>query len=172
MKKTFPSKIGYLEKLKMHFITVSDEQLSDFADENTKSIYNQRFHVTVNNKVKWQGGTVSLGNGEAYITLSKQRMKTLDVHLGDSVIIELEKDFSKYGFVVPEEFEEALRQDDLARKRFEALRMGMQRSIIYVVLQLKSSDKRIEKSLFFLENLKKSPEGKTTMRHILGKDLP
>jgi uncharacterized protein YdeI (YjbR/CyaY-like superfamily) len=84
----------------------------------------------------------------------------------------LEKDTSEYGFIVPEEFEEVLRQDDHASAVFLALPKGTRRAIIYLVLQIKSSDKRIEKSIFFLDNLKKAPVGKLTMRHILGKDLP
>ncbi|HIP32236.1 MAG TPA: hypothetical protein EYG86_05705, partial [Crocinitomicaceae bacterium] len=75
----------------------------------------------------------------------------------------------KYGFDVPEEFEELLRQDDIARERFESLSMGKRRSIIYLILQVKSSQKRIEKSIFLLENLKRAPVGKETMRHVLGK---
>jgi hypothetical protein len=50
--------------------------------------------------------------------------------------------------------------------------MGFQRNIIYMIIQYKTSEKRIEKSLFFLENLKKSIEEETTMRNILGKELP
>lgn len=49
---------------------------------------------------------------------------------------------------------------------------GKRRAIIYLVIQLKSSEKRIDKSLFFIENLKRAPIGKETMRHALGKDLP
>lgn len=172
MQKTFTSKIDHLPKLKMHHITVEDTILEEFATEADASIYNQRFIVTVNGKVTWRGGTVSLGNNSAYIAFSKARMKELDVHLGDTVEVSLEKDTSKYGFDVPEEFEEVLRQDPEAKRRFEALRMGIQRAVIYIVLQLKSSEKRIEKSFFLMDNLKRSPEGATTMRHILGKDLP
>ena len=172
MQKTFDSKIDYLPKLKLHHVTVSNKILKEFAGEEAKSIYNQRFIITINNEITWRGETVSLGNNTAYITLSKERMKSLGAHLGDTVQITLELDKSKYGFDVPEEFEELLRQDDQANALFHALRMGLQRAIIYRVIQYKSSDKRLEKSLFFLENLKKSPKGETTMRHIIGKDLP
>ena len=99
-------------------------------------------------------------------------MKELNVHAGDTVEVNLIKDNSKYGFEVPEEFEEVLRQDPEAKQQFEVLRLGLQRAIIYLVIQYKTSEKRIEKSLFFIENLKKSQNGETTMRHILGKDLP
>ncbi|MDX2360275.1 MAG: YdeI/OmpD-associated family protein [Crocinitomicaceae bacterium] len=172
MQKTFSSKIGYLPKLKLHHLTVSDDTLKIFAEEGDKSIYNQRFIIAVSSSITWRGGTVSLGNNSAYITFSKERMKQLDVHLDDTITFTLEKDTSKYGFEVPIEFEEVLRQDPHAKQRFERIRMGLQRAVIYQIIQYKSEAKRIEKSIFFLENLKISPEGETTMRHILGKDLP
>ena len=83
----------------------------------------------------------------------------------------MEKDNSEFGFDIPEEFEVVLEQDNHARERFQRLSKGRQRAVIYIVLQLKSSDKRIEKSTFLLENLKKALAGNVTMRHILGKDL-
>ena len=157
----------------MHHVTVTDEILKSFwTKDDTGSLYNQRFHITLNDKITWQGGSVSLGNNTAYIALSKARMKELDVHLNDEVSVELKRDFSKYGFEVPEEFTEVLEQDHEGSERFNSLRMGFQRAIIYLVIQIKSSDKKIEKSIFFLENLKRAPKGEETMRHILGKDLP
>ncbi len=171
MSKTFTSKIEHLDKLRMSYISVSDEILEEFMEEGDKLLYNQRFNVTINDQVTWQGGTVSLGNNSAYITFSKARMKKIGVDLGDTVTVRLEKNRSEYGFNVPEEFEEVLKQDSLANERFNALSKGTRRAVIYIVLQLKSSQKRIEKSIFLLENLKRSPE-KPTMRNILGKDLP
>lgn len=172
MAITFTSKIGHLSKLKMHYVIVTDAILEQFLEESDKSLYNQRFHVTVNNVVKWQGGTVSLGNNAGYINLSGKRMKELDVSLDDVVNVTLEKDHSEYGFNAPEEFEEVLRQDDEGNRRFMSLTKGKRRAIIYLIVQIKSSEKRIDKSIFFIENLKRAPLGEETMRHALGKDLP
>ncbi len=172
MTQTFTSVINHLDKLNMHYITVTEEILQSFADEETKSVFNQRFNVTVNGAVSWKGGSVSLGDRTAYITLSAARMKKLGVKDGDKVEVCLEKDNSEFGFDIPVEFTEVLNQDDEARMLFNELRKSFQRYIIYLVIQYKTSDKRIEKSLFYLENLKRSPRGETTMRHILGKDLP
>ncbi|XOV68775.1 MAG: YdeI/OmpD-associated family protein [Fluviicola sp.] len=170
METTFDSSIEYLEKLKLHYISVPEVILKKHHTENDSgSVYNQRFEITVNDEVTWKAGSVSLGNQTAYITVSKARMKQLSVDRGDSVSITLKKDTSKYGMDVPEEFEELLRQDEYAKKRFESLSMGLQRAVIYVVAQLKSSQKRIDKSVFLMENLKKAPVGKETMRDILGK---
>lgn len=173
MEHCFKSRIDHLNKLRLNYITVDAEVLEKFQEkDDSNSVYNQRFVVTMNKSVTWRGGTVSLGNNQAYITLSKARMQKLKVDLGDFVDVCLVKDHSEYGFDVPEEFEEILRQDQEARQRFESLSMGKRRAVIYVVLQIKSSDKRIEKSLFLLENLKRAPAGQETMRHMLGKDLP
>lgn len=172
MPITFTSKIEHLDKLRMSYISVSDEILAQFMEEGDKLLYNQRFDVTVNDHVSWQGGTVSLGNNSAYITFSKDRMKKVGVGLGDTVTVHLEKNRSEYGFDVPEEFEEVLKQDPIANERFSTLSKGIRRAVIYLVIQVKSSQKRIEKSIFLLENLKRAPKEKITMRHILGKDLP
>ncbi len=172
MPITFTSKIEHLDKLRMSYISVTDEVLEQFMEEGDKLLYNQRFDITVNDQVKWQGGTVSLGNNAAYITFSKGRMKQIGVELGDTVSVHLEKNRSEYGFDFPEEFEEVLKQDPVANERFNALTKGTRRSVIYLVIQVKSSQKRIEKSIFLLENLKRAPKEKVTMRHILGKDLP
>ena len=172
MVAPFTSKIDYLEKLKLHHLTVSEEILLQYQEEGDDGLtFNQRFIITVNGTVQWRAGSVSLGNRLAYITLSKARMKELEVDLGDTVTVALEKDRSKYGMEIPEEFEEVLLQDDYAKQRFESLTMGLQRAVIYIVAQLKSSQKRIDKSIFLLENLKKAPIGNETMRHILGKEI-
>lgn len=172
MENSFESKIEYLEKLKLHYVSVSEEILQQHqAKEDTGSVFNQRFQITINNAISWKAGSVSLGNRMAYITISQARMKQLQVDQGDTVLVHLLKDNSKYGMDVPEEFEEFLRQDDYAKERFESLSMGLQRAVIYVVAQLKSSQKRIDKSMFLMENLKKAPIGKETMRHILGKEI-
>lgn len=156
----------------MYCFILTEDQLRLFADEDTKTVFNQRFLITVNDSVSWRGGSVSLGEGRAYITLSGARMKKLGIREGDQIRVTLEKDHSEFGFDVPPEFTEVLKQDPEAQRRFNALTKGFQRYIIYAILQYKTSGKRIEKSIFLLENLKKSPEGSTTMRHILGKDLP
>lgn len=170
MNVQFTCPIDLHEKLKLHFLEVEEAVLRQLADEKTKSIYNQRVDITVNETISWKGGTVALGNGNAYITISAARMKKLGVTEGDKVRVELRRDESEYGFDVPIEFEEVLRQDHEANARFQQLNKGFQRYIIYMVMQYKTVDKRIEKSVFYLENLKKAPAQELNMRHILGKE--
>lgn len=113
----------------------------------------------------------SLGNDTAHITVSTERLKQLKVDLLDTLNVELGHDFSEYGFDDPIEFKEVLNQDTDGKKRFDSVTLGKRRATIHLVIQVKSSDKRIEKSIAILENLKRAPIGKETMRHILGKDL-
>lgn len=168
----FTSKIHYNPKLRQHFFVIEKAVLENFHTPDDESLFSKRFEVTVNNKVNWRGGSMVLGEGRSYISISKSRMKELDVVLDDEITIELKKDNSEFGMDVPPEFQEVLAQDNVAKARFSDLTMGTQRATIYLVNKLKTSEKRIEKSIFLLENLKKAPKNNVTMRHILGKDLP
>lgn len=168
----FNSKIHYNPKLRQHFFVIPKAVLEEFHSEEDDSLYSKRFEITANNKVNWRGGSIVLGNESSYITITKARMKELGVDLDDEISIELGRDTSEFGMEVPVEFSEVLNQDIEANARFNSLTKGTQRAVIYLVNQLKSSDKRIEKSVFLLENLKKGPKDSITMRHILGKDLP
>lgn len=89
-----------------------------------------------------------------FITLSKKLRDGLGLKIGDLVTVELEKDESKYGMPMPEEFAEVLRQDPDGDKLFHALTGGMQRSLIYMIAAAKNIDKRIHLALITLEHLK------------------
>lgn len=172
MKIEFESGVFYLDKLKLHYIIVTEEILRKCANKESKNIFNQRFTVRINGKIEWHAGTVALGKQQAYITLSKARMKQLNVELGDTIHVELTKDHHEHGFPIPIEFQEVLNQDTEGKRRFDLLQPGFKRHIIYLITNYKTEKTRIEKSIFYLENLKKSIEGNTTMRNIYGKDLP
>lgn len=165
------SEVSFLEKLKLHIISIPFEVLQTSLSKKTCS-FNERVVIKVNDEIEWQAGTMPLGDGMVYVTISKERMKKIGILLGDSVTIQLRPDNSEFGLPIPKEFTIALELDPEAQQRFDTLKKGMQRNIIYQVNQYKTEQTRIDKSLFFLENLKRSENGKTTMRNILGKDLP
>lgn len=167
---TVQSEIFYLTKLKLHYLEVPSSILTDLNHGQETGKFNQRVIINVNDVVEWQAGIVALGEGKGYITLSKARMKTLDKHLGDTLTFTLTKDTSAYGHEFPLELEEVLQQDPEAKQRFDALSPGKQRTIIYYILQVKNSDKRIERSLLFMHNLKRCPIGMETMRLLFGKE--
>lgn len=129
-----------------------------------------RWICNLENKLSFQCGLVSLTEGNAYITLNKSRMNKLKVKKGDEVSVSLSKDLSKYGMDLSPELEELFDQDKEASFRFDELKPGMQRYIIFYVSQVKNTDLRIERALLLINNLKKIPKGKETFRAILGKE--
>lgn len=167
---TLKSEIYYHDKLRLHYLEIPSDILVRLNDGNEKGKFNQRVLIYMNESVNWQAGIVALGEGKGYITISKERMKMLGVHLGDTLKFSLSKDNSEYGHEFPLELQEVLKQDSEAKYRWEKLSPGKQRTIIYYILQVKNSDKRIERSLLFMKNLKLSIPGKETMRQLFGKE--
>lgn len=167
---SLPSTIEYLTKLKLHYIAIPSNVLLQLNDGEEKGKFNQRVIIEVNNSINWHGGIVALGEGKGYVAISKARMKELNVQLEDVVQIRISKDTSDYGHEIPIELSEVLNQDPEAKYRFDNMTPGKQRVIIYYVLQVKNSDKRIERSLEFANNLKRSTPGKETMRQLFGKE--
>jgi hypothetical protein len=128
-----------------------------------------RLVCTLNKKEKFQCGFMSLGNGDAYITLNKARMKKLKLQIGDQVKVFLELDQSEYGMDMCEELQEIFRQDIYSKELFDLLKPGMQRALIYYISQAKSSDKRLERAITIIDRLKKIPTEKITFKLLLGK---
>lgn len=168
MEIVFETVIGHLEKLKMHYLEIPGKILLELNGNEEKGKFNQRVRVKVNDQVEWQGGIVALGEGKGYVTFSKARMKEIGVHNEDKVKLALSKNTSEYGIDFPEELMHILDQDEEARKRFEALTIGKRRTLLYYIAQAKGIDKRIERALFYMMNLKKCTPGKETFRAIFG----
>lgn len=160
----FTSLIHHKNDLNLHYICLTPE-IMDLLKK-----FNKRVWVEINNTLKWQGGIVALGEGEGYITLSTARMKKLGVHFGEKVNVTIQPDNSEYGMEMATEFEAVLQNDSEAEERFLKLKKGLQRYMLYYTLQVKSSDKRLERSIMMLNNLKRIPIGKEDFRRILGKD--
>jgi uncharacterized protein YdeI (YjbR/CyaY-like superfamily) len=118
----------------------------------------------------FQGGLMALGAGSAYISLNAARMKKLGLKPGDKVRIDLKKDESEFGMTMPDELKELLNQDPEGKRRFDKLTPGKRRYIIHYVNSVKNSQKRIDRAILLITNLKKTTEGKETFRQMLGLD--
>lgn len=153
-------RLNYL--LGVHYVEIPKKVMSLF--------FGKRIICYLNDRISFQCGIVSLGNGKGYITVNNKRLTQLGLAFGDSVLIKLEIDSSEYGMEVPIELIELLQQDEIGNERFGQQTKGMQRYIIYYISQVKSSQKRIDRALFLIENLKKLSPGKETFRELLGKD--
>ncbi len=163
------SKIHHHEKLNMHYVTVPAKEIKRLDGQFQRGRFNKRVIIQIEN-LEWQAGIVALGEGEGYITLSKARMKKLGLVFGETVEFSLKPDESEYGMEMAEEFAEILKQDPEANQRFMQLKKSVQRYMLYHVIQVKSSEARLKRSLLLLENLKKLPVGMEDFRRILGKE--
>lgn len=166
----FKTSIDLLSSLKLFYVLIPSEVLTKLNNGEEKGKFNQRVIIRVNDLLEWNGGVVALREGNGYITISKARMKQLNVEQYDEVSVVLTKDDSEFGHTFPEELQEVFRQDPEAEQRFRGMSPGKQRTIIYYILQVKSSEKRIERSWTFMNNLKLITPGKETMRGIFGKE--
>lgn len=163
---TFQTKIFRLEYLlNVAYLLVPAEIVTQ-----TGGIGARRLICTVNHQVSWPCGLVGLSGGDAYITVSKARLRKLGLNVGNVASVVLTEDKSEYGTEVPEEFQEILNQDEVAREKFAALKPAMQRYLLNYAGGVKSPEKRLERSLLLLENLKRFPLEKVTFRALLGKE--
>lgn len=127
------------------------------VDKETTEKYTSHEHRRVvchiNNQIKIHCALMPLGEG-SFIMVSKKVRKALAINEGDEVSLQLEKDKSEYGLPMPESLEMVLTLDDQAFEHFKNLTPGKQRSLIYIVSQLKSIDKQITKSMAIADHLK------------------
>ena len=115
---------------------------------------NKRIKCTLNNEITVSRAMSPKGDIH-YILLNKDIVKKLKIDFGDTVSVELQPDVSKYGIDITEEMEEVLFSDPDGNDLFEKLTPGVQRSLIYFINKIKSSQLRIERSFIILEHLKK-----------------
>jgi hypothetical protein len=160
LKVKFRTSIHTLGYLNMHYIYVPAKHALRAGG------IKQRLLCTVNSVLTFSCGMMPLKEGNMFIMLNKKRMKALGVENGDSIEVLLEPDHSKFGMEMPEELAEVLRQDREAGNRFRNLSPGKQRNIIYYVSQVKNTQKRIDRALLLLGNLKQLKKGKETVREI------
>jgi len=113
----------------------------------------RRVLCTLNDSHTFQCALVP-NKGDFCIGVNTAIRKKLGLEEGSTVAVRLEKDTSKYGAPMPEEFEEVFRQDPEGDRLFHALTAGMQRSLLYLIGSNKNIDRRIHFGLIILEHLK------------------
>jgi len=93
--------------------------------------------------------------GDGYWLVINKKIRTkLKLDVGSSVDVMIQADTSKYGMPMPEEMEELLIQDPEGNEIFHKLTPGKQRSLLYIIGKIKSSDIRLRKAVAILEYLK------------------
>jgi hypothetical protein len=166
----FETDIQAIDYLNYWFVEITPDILAQLPGRKEKGDFNQRLLITLDNKVQWQAGILALGEGSGLITVQKDRLKKIGKTLGDSVIVQLQKDESEFGVPVPEEIQEYWIQVPESKDRFDTLTPGMKRYILNHISTAKSPEKRLERTHFLMSNLLLAPQGKETFRFLLGKD--
>ncbi|MBQ4822374.1 YdeI/OmpD-associated family protein [Aquimarina sp. MMG016] len=135
-----------------HSIIVPDNIAQLLINDGHKRVVIQ---ITYNNKSIKFHAALQKFHGLYHITFNKQNQKKLGVFPSDYFEVTLLEDTSKYGVEMPEEFDAVLQSDPEAFDIFESLTDGKKRSLIYFILKIKNSQKRIDKSLIIVDNLKR-----------------
>ena len=133
----------------MHFMNVPDPIAKKFAERKAVRIF-----CTINNNVKYACALRPNGAGGFYINVGTPILRRGKLKLNQKVQVTIQADNTEYGHQIPEELTELLAIDPEGEKYFNQLTNGMRRSLIYYIAQAKSIDKRIERSLLFINRLK------------------
>ncbi|MEX2379581.1 MAG: YdeI/OmpD-associated family protein [Vicingaceae bacterium] len=134
-------------KLWTYYISISDEIAQKYIEGKDRRVV-----CTLNDKESMHCALMPSPRGY-FILINQALKKKLGLHLGESVQLKIEKDRSKYGMSISEEFETCLKEEPIAYKYFEELTPGKQRNLIHMVNQVKSSEIKIRRSLAIVEHL-------------------
>lgn len=133
----------------MHYIILTEEIVKPLTKGN-----NKRVICRLNNEIDIHCAIMSSKEVGHYINIGKAVCKKLRIQQGSKLKAQFSVDTTAYQFEMPEELKEVLDTDEQANNVFHSLTKGNQRGLIYLVLQVKSSDKRIERALKIAEKIK------------------
>lgn len=134
----------------MHFIGIDTPTAEKFSKKGIK-----RCICILNGKSSLHVALQSRKEEGYIIYISKRVLKELNLKKGVTVQLELKEDKSTFQFEEAIEWTEVLETDPEAKIIFDQLTPGNKRSILYLITRIKSSDKRIERSLHIAEQLKR-----------------
>ncbi len=129
-------------------IPIPDKISKELVKEGEKRV------VCTIEEERFQAALIPDGSGGFFVLLNKERRKKLGKDVGDTIEISLEKDDSKYGMPMPEEFQELLNQDPEGDTLFHRLTPGKQRSLLHIIGKPKTSNTRLTKAIVIISYLK------------------
>lgn len=132
-----------------HYLPVPQKVARTFFNAIEK-----RARCSINGKKHFPCALLNHHQRGTYIMLSKKRLSETGLSLGDEVRVELVQDHTEYQADLPEVLREVLLSDAEGYAIFQSLTPGKQRSIIYMIHNIKSVNLQIEKSLTIVDNLK------------------
>lgn len=131
-----------------HHVMVPEEICRQLTDDGQR-----RMRCSVNHSEEFPCALMPI-RGEGFILLNQCLRKSLGILEGQLVQVSLTKDESEYGMPIPEEMIATFDLDPEAADFFNRLSMGKRRSLIYLVLKVKSPRVRINKSLAIAHHLR------------------
>lgn len=143
----------------MHYILIPD----DIANRICKN-GNTRAICKLNETETFHCALLPKKEGGFFVNVGSKICKQLKIGVGSEVEASFEIDESENQFAVPEEWTAVLATDEDAKQIFERLSPGNKRGLLYLVDQVKSTEKRVERALKIAEKLKM---GITSQRIIL-----
>jgi len=145
-----------------HFIAIPKEMATPFLENNVKRVL--CLIQGVGEVIKVHSAFTYTKQAGHVIMLGKRVLKQIEAKAGDTIEVELREDTSPDQFEGSEVLNEVLESDPTAKTAWESLTAGRRRRLTYLVLQVKSIDKRIERSLKIADKIKL---GMTDPRKIL-----
>lgn len=143
----------------MHYIMVDNNIVDSFKEGG-----NDRAMCRLNDQVEFHCAFMPKKEGGYFVNIGTAICKKLKMKEGSTVTASFTVDNSAYQFEMPEELRSVLHLDAEASTIFHTLKKGNQRGLIYLVTQVKLSNKRIERALKIADRLK---SGITSPRTIL-----
>ncbi len=133
----------------MHYIMLDKEIVSEFMTSE-----NNRVLCKLNNQLEFHCAILPKKESGHFINIGSSICKKLKIKEGSKVSAIFSADNSQYQFEIPIELKEVLNTDLEADKIFHSLTKGNQRGLIYLVSQVKSTDKKIERALKIAQKIK------------------
>ena len=138
---TFKSRVERLDDgMRMHVIPVPPELIEGTRLGKAKRVLIEIGGVELNRAVQGRR------SGSPFIVLGQKVLKELGLRLGSSATVKIKVDPEPERIAFAPELVEALRQDEVARARWETFTPGKQRSLNIYVDGAKREDTRIRRA--------------------------
>ncbi len=143
----------------MHYIMLDTKTVAALTEND-----NKRVICKLNNQLEFHCAIMPKKEGGHFINIGLTICRKLKIKEGFKVSATFSVDNSAYQFEMPDEFKAVIDTDQKAHEIFHSLSAGNQRGLLYLVSQVKSTDKKIERALKIVAKLK---SGVTSPRAML-----
>ncbi len=132
-----------------HFISVPEKIASQFTESKAVRVF-----CSINDTIEFACAIRPDGEGGFFINVNTTKMQKAKLKVGQQVSAVVKKDKTTYGHKMPAELKALLDTDEEGKKYWDAVRNSHQRQMIYYIDSAKSVEKRIERSLLFINRMK------------------